>query len=87
MELKDRERKVDVNKMTPDQVDVLSAQIGEKVRNICDDAANRVNAILNIYGMSAKIAIKFNELPKAMKKSISGTKSKKQPKDANLKKE
>lgn len=57
MDLKDRERKVDVENMSIEQVDQLSVQIGEKVRGICDEAADKINAILAIYGMSAKIQI------------------------------
>lgn len=62
MELKDRERKIDISKMDKEAVDNLSIQIGEKVRQICDEAADRVNAILKIYGMSAKMAIQFDTL-------------------------
>lgn len=68
MDLKDRVRKVDVDSLPMEQVESLSNQIGEKVRGICDEAAAKVNAILNIYGMSAKIAIKFDKMPSAMKK-------------------
>ena len=70
MELNERERKVDVNKLTMEEADNLSAQIGEKVREICDEAAAKVNAILKIYGMSAKIAIAFDELPENMANNI-----------------
>ncbi|NJO48243.1 MAG: hypothetical protein HC840_00845 [Leptolyngbyaceae cyanobacterium RM2_2_4] len=62
MELRDRERKVDISKLSTEAVDNLSTQIGDKVRQICDEAADKVNAILKIYGMSAKMAIKFDTL-------------------------
>lgn len=62
MELKDRKRSFDINKLSADQVDNLSEQIGAKVREICDEAAGRVNALLAIYGMTAKIAIAFDKL-------------------------
>lgn len=74
MELKERVRKVDVTKMSTEQVDNLSDQIGEKVRGICDEAAQRINSILSIYGMSAKIAIAFNTLPKSMEKKFKAPK-------------
>lgn len=63
MALQDRVRKVDISKLDNKQLDNVSAQIGEKVRAICDEAAGKVNAILNIYGASAKIAIAFDGLP------------------------
>lgn len=64
MDLQKRERKVDLSSMTNEQVENISAQVGERVRQICDEAAAKVNAILNIYGASAKIAIAFDGLPK-----------------------
>ena len=60
----DRERKVDVSTMSQEQVDQLSLQIGDKVRQMCDETATRINTLLNIYGMHAKIAISFDTLPK-----------------------
>lgn len=86
MELKDRERKIDVNKLSGDEVDNLSKQIGDKVREICDEAATKVNAILKIYGMNAKIAIQFDELPDAMKKTLQAPQKRgRKPKQDNLK--
>lgn len=68
MDLRDRERKVDITNLDNDQLDNLSAQIGDKVRAICDEAAVKVNAILKIYGASAKIAIAFDKLPQNKEK-------------------
>jgi hypothetical protein len=56
MELK-RERKLDINKLSPEQVDVVSKQIGEKIKQICDKAAEEANTLLNVYGMKAKMQI------------------------------
>ncbi len=86
MELKDRARKVDVSKMSPEEVDNLSIQIGSKVRDICDEAANKANAILEIYGMKAKIAISFNDIPKQMENKFEAPKKRgRKPKQNNLK--
>jgi hypothetical protein len=86
MELQNRERKVDITKLDNDQLDILSAQIGEKVRAICDEAAGKVNAILKIYGASAKIAIAFDGLPeKKEKKPRVSTKKTNKTAQANLK--
>lgn len=60
--MNERIRKVDVEKMTPDQADALSKQIGEKVRGIADKACDEANKILNIYGMQAKMQFVFEKL-------------------------
>lgn len=84
----DRQRKVDVTKMSPQEVDVMGIQVGDKVRLICDEAALKINAILGIYGASAKIAIQIEALPDSMAKSMGvKQKSQKTPRKANLKKE
>jgi hypothetical protein len=70
VELKDRKRKVDIDKMTADEVDVLAAQIGDRMREICDESAAKANALLQIYGMNAKIAIAFTHLPDSMAESL-----------------
>ena len=56
MELK-RERKLDISKLPAEQVDVISKQIGEKIRQICDKAVEEANTLLNVYGMKAKMQI------------------------------
>lgn len=86
MELQNRERKVDITKLDNDQLDILSVQIGEKVRAICDEASAKVNAILKIYGASAKIAIAFDGLPeKKENKKKAPAKRAKKVQQANLK--
>ncbi len=88
MELRERERKVDVNSMSPEEVEVLIAQLGERLRQICDDAAQKANSMLNIYGMNAKIAIAFDTLPTAMEKMVEKPKKRRtRSKKSNLNKE
>ena len=85
MELKDRERKVDVEKLSETDMANLQLQLGAKIRQICDEAAVKVNAILNIYGASAKIAIEFSELPKGIDlKQKTPKKRGRKPKQDNL---
>jgi hypothetical protein len=67
MDLKDRKREIDVQKLTPEQADELSTQIGEKIRLICDKAVLDANRILNIYGMEAKMQIAISEIAKMAK--------------------
>ena len=57
----ERERKVNVSNMTNEQVDQLSDQIGEKVKQDVDSCVERVNKILRIYGMKAKMHIVFEK--------------------------
>lgn len=85
MNVHGRERKVDVSKMSMEQVDNLSIQVGQKVQQICDDAAAKINEILNIYGMSAKMAIQFDKLDKKDKQEPKAPKKRgRKPKQANL---
>lgn len=82
----DRERKVDVSKMKQADVDNLSVQIGAKVTEITEEAAAKINAMLSIYGMSAKIGIVFNELPVKMEKAMKpASKRTRKTKQDNLK--
>jgi hypothetical protein len=57
MQLKDRERKLDINLLSPEQADVVATQLGEKIKQICDKAVEEANTLLNIYGMQAKMQI------------------------------
>lgn len=57
MNLTDRKRSIDINKLNQEQADELGNQIGEKVRIICDEAVEKANKILNIYGMKAQMQI------------------------------
>lgn len=57
----DRVRRVDVNNLSEQQVDELSDLIGTKVRDIVDEACDRINTILGIYGLQAKIQFVIQE--------------------------
>jgi hypothetical protein len=64
-----REKKLDVTKMSADQVDVLAEQIGKRMRTIADEAVEKANAFLKVYGMSAKMQLVLeHELQKPSKK-------------------
>lgn len=60
-----RVRKVDVNKLTFEQTDQLSEQIGGKVRDICDKAVAEANKLLNIYGLQCKMQFVLETLANA----------------------
>lgn len=53
----DRERKIDISTLPADQVDTISKQLGDKIREICDKACLEANRFLNVYGMKAKMQI------------------------------
>lgn len=55
--LSERERKIDLSNKTPEEVDAITVQLGEKVRQICDEAVEKANRLLNVYGMSAMMQI------------------------------
>lgn len=70
MEMSKRERKVDLNTMSTEEVDILSIQLGNRLKQICEEAAEKANAVLNIYGANCKIAIAFDQLPDKMANSL-----------------
>ena len=51
----DRVRKVDVEKMDDAAVDALAIQLGDKVRGYVDEACEKANLVLKIYGLQAKM--------------------------------
>lgn len=55
--IQNRKRSFDINKLAAEEADRLSDEIGSKVRLICDEACEKANKILNIYGMNAKMQI------------------------------
>lgn len=84
----DRERSVNVEKMSQEEVDVLGIQLGNKINAIRDEALAKANAILKIYGAKAEMMIQITELPDALHKSMEPKKKGRKPrKNANLSKE
>lgn len=79
----DRERKVDVEKLTPEQAGALSVQIGEKIKEINDKTVAEINRYLNIYGMEAKSQIVIAKLGEFDEKPKKTSKARKK-KEANL---
>ena len=58
-----RERKVDIEKMSMEEADRLSQMLGAKLRGMLDEAAEKANSLLRIYGMKCKIAYVIEGLP------------------------
>ena len=53
---KDRVRKIDVDKLTIEQAEKLSEQIGKEISKIMDDANSSCNKLLGVYGLQTKIS-------------------------------
>jgi hypothetical protein len=62
MDVKDRERKVDVNKLSIEQADALSVQIGKEISKIMDEANLKCNQLLGIYGLETQIGYKITKI-------------------------
>jgi hypothetical protein len=62
MEVKDRERKVDVNSLSITQADALSVQIGKEIAKIMDEANLKCNELLKIYSLETSIAYKITKI-------------------------
>jgi hypothetical protein len=69
----DRERKVDLSKMSKEQVDNISAQLGERIRQICDKAVEEANRLCAVYGLRTKMQIVIDS-PALKKEPLPGAK-------------
>lgn len=67
---KTRQRKVDINSMTLEQVDDISIQLGTKIKDICQEAVEKANKLLSVYGLSAKMSISLDNSPNSDSKTI-----------------
>jgi hypothetical protein len=61
--LKERTRNVNLDKMTLEEVDALSAQLGDKLREICDEACSEANRVCNVYGLTMKMSFVIEQEP------------------------
>lgn len=52
-----RERKVDVEKLSPSQVDEIAEQVGKKIQGILLKTNEEVNALLKTYGIETKVVM------------------------------
>jgi hypothetical protein len=60
--MEERVRKVDVNALTLERADELSKQIGDKVIQIQTEALEKINKVLNVYGLKAEMAVEISKL-------------------------
>ena len=59
--MKDRQRKVNVDKLSEQDLKKLEEKIGAKLRTIVDEAVIEANKILKVYGYSTKMQIVIEE--------------------------
>lgn len=59
---KRRKRKIDANKLSPEQADNLGVQIGQEIAKIMDEANLKCNEILGIYGLQTRIGYDIVEI-------------------------
>jgi hypothetical protein len=55
--MEDRVRKVNIDSLTVERAEELSKQIGDKVVKLQMEAAEKINKVLNVYGMKAQISV------------------------------
>ena len=60
----ERVRKVDVNEKTVEQVEKIQESINKKLIFIVDEAVEKANKMLNIYGLETKMSIVIQEKSK-----------------------
>ena len=78
MESQGKDQQVDIEKLSIEQADALSVQIGQAIAQIMDEANSKCNAVLNIYGMQTQIhykLVKLGENPKKQRKNKKTPKS------------
>lgn len=65
---KRRKRKIDVEKMTNEQVERLGVELGKKIADIMDEANYKCSKLLDIYGLETKISYSLVKKKKTSKK-------------------
>lgn len=58
----DRKRRIDVNKLTNEQLAELEAKLSEKVSLIVNTAVKEANKYLNVYGLEARMHLEIGHL-------------------------
>lgn len=68
--MKKKAKKFDPFKLTAKEADELAVEIGSKVREICDNAAEEINKILSKYKMKASLSINLEPNLKSSKDNL-----------------
>lgn len=62
MSISDRMKKVDLNKMSENELVELEVKLGNKTSEILNQASKDINKVLNIYGLQAKVSYVIEEI-------------------------
>ena len=57
-----RERKIDVNKLSNEQLEELQNKLSKKVSEIANNAVNEANKYLKVYGLEARMVLEIGTL-------------------------
>jgi hypothetical protein len=57
-----RQRKINVEKMSNEELEALQAKISNKIISIVNNAVNEANKYLNVYGMEARMHLEIGQL-------------------------
>lgn len=55
----ERERKVDLDKFSPEDAGRISEELGAKVASLANKAREEITALLSIYGFEADFTVNF----------------------------
>lgn len=61
MKVKDRIRKVDINKLSQEAINRLQDDLGKKIGKILDEAKLEADSLLNIYGCEIELGYEVKE--------------------------
>ena len=64
VELKERKRKVDVEKLSPEEQERIGELLGKKLNEIVDEAVTKANTMLEIYNCKVIMQLELKPLPK-----------------------
>lgn len=62
----DRVKKVDVNQMSEEQIDVISQSLGEKVNEVLLKSKEDCEKLLSIYGLSLEVSFKISPIDSSL---------------------
>jgi hypothetical protein len=60
--LKERKRKVDVEKLSVEQAEKIGVELGNKLNEIVDEAVAKSNKILEVYGCKAIMQLEVKQI-------------------------
>ncbi len=62
MDVSKRERKVDLEKMSEEDLKNIEKELSKKIFQITDEAADKANQVLKIYGLKAKMLLQVTPI-------------------------